>query len=260
MGLVAGLLLALVQDLEKPAPKRIKPMPPAVVKQPAPFKPAEGTCDGSCHDRFQNEAPIDRVCEGCKKNVTVLTVDARICKECAEKLQVCPYCCRLRPGSKGPAAKRIQDELDKLLPGHKVGRALPGELAKKLLPRVSFFLVIHDGSPCKTCAKNAEPIAVMECKDEKDQVGEVRILTSEKELSDLLIRQKLVLLEGPDTAGCVAELVQALWEPVHGGLEKKSDGTYEYKKGHAWWKLTVTFGEGGAFTGLEVQDTGRACK
>jgi hypothetical protein len=232
---------------------------PAIHKPGAPAPQAE-TCDGTCHQPGIEPA-IAKMCQGCKTG-TALCCHAKFCKDCAEKKEVCGYCGKPLPSAKKPVMAKLQAELDKALPEHKVGRQLPGE--RSWLPNVQFFMVVHAGSPCKTCAANAEPLIAIERKDDKE---EIHVLTSEKDMSELLKLQKVSGKE--EAALAVAELVQALFEPIHGGLEPSNLGKvkldngkarFEYKKGHAYWELVVSFDKDGAFTGLEVKDTGRMCK
>jgi hypothetical protein len=188
---------------------------------------------------------------------------AKVCRGCAEKKGVCAFCSKPARGSKEDVAK-LQAALDKDLAGHKLGRELPNELAKKLLPDVRFTMVSHPDAPCKTCRKHSEPLAAAE----KEKVT---LIASEEQLSELLIRQGLAGKE--EAALCAAQLVQALWEPAHGGsqpdkvqvAESKSSGKakfvaeFEYKKGHAAWNGSVALDADGNFIELQARDSGKKC-
>jgi hypothetical protein len=260
----AKVVLALcIQDPDKPVEKPIKPMPPQIIRpmpapapmpvpgQQKPIKPKSGTCDRKCHDKFDACPEMAMICTQCRQDATPCATHAKICQQCADKAQVCPYCQKAAVGSRAAAVKKIEEELAKALPDHKVGRALPNELAKKLLPNVPFFMVMHSGSPCKACEANHEPLAAVEFKDDKDSEGTVHILKSEKDLAELLARQKLPGTE--EGVLLAAQLAQAMWEPLGGGLtpdflEKvKIEGgkaVFEFKKGKETHALTVTTQDG----------------
>lgn len=245
MEILAGVLLTLVQVEDPPAQKKIRPMPPAV-------QPQDGTCDGRCHN-VQIEPAIAKMCPECNGAGAAACAHAKMCKECAAKKQVCAYCGRPLKGAVAPFMGRLQEALAKALPDHKIGRRLPNELAKKLLPRAQFYMVLHSGSPCTACAKNAEALAAIEFKDENDKEGTVRILASEKDLAELLVRQKLA--GGPDAALCAAELVQALWQGK-GAPEASEvkDGKASFKiwKGDRAGGLSVALDADGKFASLEL--------
>lgn len=226
----------------------------------------DGGCDGKCHEGLIC-AEFARQCGKCKVMTTPCGPHAWICQTCAHKEQVCPFCGKSKGGA---AAKlevdRIQRELSRALPGHRVGRELPNKLAARLLPRVKFFTVFHSGHPCDACVRHSEPLAAVVFQNDKDRNGTVSIVCTENELADLLKRQKLS--GGAEAALCAAQLVQALWLPDNGGLEPsdlkgvtvdgKSDiAAFEYKKGDACWALRVRLDREGAFIDLHVENTGR---
>jgi hypothetical protein len=264
-----------VKPAVKIAPAQPAPMPPPVPPQPAGAAVQDGVCDGKCHEG-QVCPQLARICTECRQNVSACGVHSRICQACADKKQVCPFCRKPTAGSRADAASKVQAALGKALPGHKLGRELPGEHLKAL-PQVKFFMVMHGDVPCKTCAAHSEPLGVIEYKGEKDSEGETRLISSEKELSELLLRHKL---GGKEKAAlCAAMLVQALWEPLRGNLKGMDAGkpvepeqaklapegegfkaSFEFKRGRAFWLLHVTLDKDGAFAGLSVEDTGRVSK
>lgn len=228
------------------------------VEEPAPPQaqdPAKKSCDGKCH-QMGIEPMVAKMCEQCKQ-AACPCMHAKFCKECADRKKVCAWCAKPLAGSAADVMGRLQAGLDKALPGHRAGRSI----SKKPLPRVTFFLVVHDGTPCTSCPKHAEALAAIEYKDEKDTEGQVRILTSEKDLSELLARQKPGGKE--EAALCAAELAQALWESKKGGVEPSSvkdvkivDGKAKFTivQGEAARTLVVTLNEQGEVTGLSGEE------
>jgi hypothetical protein len=164
-----------------------------------------------------------------------------LCKDCAAKKGVCALC--LKP-VKDPARVKAQALLKASLPAHTLGRESPIKLAD-----LKFFLVLHSGSPCKDCPQYLEPLVAVDAK-----TGEGRVLRSEKELAEY-VRGRII-----KDVSVIAELVQALWEPIHGGLEKKGEREFEFKKGHAYWKLSIELREDGTFNDLKTEYTGRSCR
>lgn len=243
------------QPVPVPRPAIIRPMPaPAPMPVPAPgqqkpIKPRDGSCDKTCHNKFDACPEMALMCTRCRQEATPCATHAKICQTCADKAQVCPYCQKALAGSRAAASKKIEDELGKLLPDHKVGRALPNELAKKLLPNVQFFMVMHSSSPCKACEAHQEPLAAIEFKDEKDSEGTVRILKTEKDVLELVQRQKLAGKE--EGVLLAAQLLEATWEPgdLTPDLAEKvkienGKATFEFKKGKASWALVVSTADG----------------
>lgn len=207
----------------------------------------DGTCDGKCGEDRMFTADIG-VCKRCGNGTESGGIP--VCQACAQKDQVCRYCNRPLKGSKPDEIGKIQKELDSSLPGHKAGREFSTEQIRSAFKGLKVFMVLH--APCKTCAKSLEPLAIVV----KDQV---KIIREEKDLEAVLREQK-THAKPDETAWAAAQLVQAMWEPGQGGLEKKSDRVFEYKKGRALWKLAVTFDKDGAVERLLVEDTGRESK
>jgi hypothetical protein len=167
------------------------------------------------------------------------------------------------------APEKIRQVLAAALEGHQLGQELKIKSVQEGLPRVRVFTVLHESSPCETCKEFLKVLAVVEYEDARDKVGKVGIMKSEKDLNDLLVRQKL---SGKEKAVfLVAQLVQALWRPVNGGLQglrgdqtvdpeeaalekdgKGFNASYLYKKGPKLWSLTVSLDKDGNFTGLSV--------
>ncbi len=263
MTLLVAALNLFVATSQDPAPAQ----PPPRIGFASNAAPGQDSaCDGKCHEG-QVCAQFARICNDCQSNVTPCGPHAQLCQTCADKKKVCPFCGKPKGTPTSAAAARIAKELSAALPGHRPGREMPNKLAAKLLPRVKFFYVFHSASPCKECAENAEVTAAVEYKDDKDKEGTAVILRSEKDLAGLLKRQKLA--GGAEGALLAAQLVQSLWRPIHGGLDPsdvekvKLEGgaaSFEYKKGHAYWSLTLRFDKDGAFETLEVKDTGRMCR
>jgi hypothetical protein len=247
------VLLLLLQGKEAPVQQKPKAADDGQAVEIQ--EPGKKTCDGKCH-QVGIEPMVAKMCEQCKQ-AAAPCMHAKFCKECADKKKVCPWCGRVPAGSAGDLEGRLQAGIDKALPGHRLGRSF----TKHQLPRVTFYLIVHDGTPCKSCAKHAEALGAIEYKDDKDTEGEARVITSAKDLSELLKRQKL---EGSENAAlCAAELVQALWESKKGGIDpstprgiKIQDGkaAFTFKKGEEPRKLTVTLDEKGAFQDLSVEE------
>lgn len=243
-----------LQDPDTPVEKPLPPMkiaPAPAPGRPMPIKPQSGSCDQSCHEKLGPCPDMAMICRQCRREVTPCATHAQACLSCADKAQVCAYCLKARAGSRAAAVKKVEEELAKALPDHKIGRVLPNESAGKLLPHVRFFMVLHAGSPCKTCGPHQEPLAAVEFKDEKDSEGQVRLLKSEKDLAELLARQKLPA----DEEGCLlaAQLVQAMWEPLQGGLTpdlkdkvsiEAGEAVFEFKKGKDAYRLRVATADG----------------
>jgi len=257
---VVLLALAALQD---PAPAQ---PPPRIGVASNAALGQDSACDRKCHEG-QICAEFARMCSDCQANVTPCGPHAQICQTCADKKKVCPFCRKPKGTPISAISGRIQKDLAAALPGHRPGREIPNPLAAKLLPRVKFFYVFHSASPCKECAENAEVVAAVEFKDEKDKDGTVLILRSEMDLGALLKRQKLA--GGAEGALLAAQLVQSLWRPIHGALDPsdvekvKVEGgaaSFEYKKGHSYWSLTLRFDKDGALEALDVKDTGRRCR
>jgi hypothetical protein len=156
----AMLLLMPIQD-------RSALGPPAEKRQDA------GTCDGKCKDGMAFTADIG-VCRKCKGDTPSGGIP--VCTPCSEKHKICRYC--MLPIRGSDPSEKIQKILDAELPGHKVGR-------KKEHPLVGgYYLVIHPGSPCKTCEELSESLVVFE----KDRP---RLIRSEKDLEAFLVREKI---------------------------------------------------------------------
>ncbi len=232
MSFWVGLLLLQDQPVEKPM--RIRPMP--VERAPKDFKPQEGTCTLACHENLACPE-MAAVCRSCNRDTALCASHGQICKGCADKHQVCPFCAKALPGSKS----KVQEAVEKSLPEHRLGR----ECSKSAFSKIRFFMILHSGSPCKACPEHAEALAAV------DEKGAVRIVRNESELAELL--------KGCKGSEAAAELVQALWVPIHGDLKKTGDSTFEYQRGHATWKLEVEVDADGALQGLKSSDTGRKC-
>jgi hypothetical protein len=211
-----------------------------------PAKKQDEKCAGQCH--YGCRMASNRTCVDCKARIDA---HAKRCPDCAKKKGICHTC---------EKSTGVKPEFDfSKMPGHSKGAEVP---VSKLLKNVRVFAIEHPAD-CKTCADQLRPLGVMELEE-----GRAWIAASEKDLEALLKRRKLSG-KPDDVALAVAQLIQELWTPIHGGLNpdavekvKIEDGkaAFEYKKGHAYWKLVVSLAKDGTFEGLAVEDTGRRCK
>jgi hypothetical protein len=169
------------------------------------------------------------------------------------------------PPTRPAPAEIVQAELDRALPGHRVGRALPDELARELLPGLQLYLVLHAGAPCGSCPKHFEILGAI-------QGERATLLRSEADLAILLKSQRLP--GGEKAALCAALLVERLWrsrsplrglnrgklvEPEQAELKKVEGGfaaEFQFGKGRSIWRLVVNLDSSGAFESLRTEDTG----
>lgn len=207
-------------------------------------------CNGCLDHACDAKSPV---CALCEKNATA-DAHALICDACAKEKRVCNTC--FKPNSPPPFDLST-------LPGHRPGREI--EPPKGL--DVRLFALEHSETPCKTCAPQLRALGVIETQEGGPKTI-AWIATSEKDAEKLLKRRKIPG-SPQEVALCAAQTVQALWIPIHGALKPEAasevrieDGKaeFEYKKGHAYWKLVVTLDKDGKFSGLEVEDTGRRCR